>query len=224
MSTKIKKNLDAIIFDKLKEELIASRWKPGQQISPDEIAEQYGVSRTPVVQAIRMLAQEGILNIRSTGRIELPVFSVEQITDICKVRILLEQYAIKMICELKCDIEVKKLTELAHECAIQISKYDNIVESRKLDLKIHRAIVESSGSECLLGCYVKVQGQFMAANYLLLSHTDYLQSVASSEHFDIFEHLSKYDYKKASKALEHHIMSGCMRLVEYSKNNSFLPS
>lgn len=213
MKISLKKNLDTIIFDKLKEEIIASRWHPGQQISTEEIAQQFGVSRTPVIQAIKMMAMEGILNIRSNGRIEIPVFTREQVIDVCKVRLLLEDYAIKLICEAKSEFEIRKLNDIARQCADEVLEHNNIIESRKLDLRLHRHIVKSSGSDCLLSSYIKVQGQFMAANHLHINHSDAMQSLASNEHFEILECLNRYDYKKASKALEHHIMTGCLRVA-----------
>ncbi len=220
LPNKLKRNLDTIIFEKLKEEIIASRWEPGQQLSPDEIAQQFGVSRTPVVQAIKLMSMEGILNIRANGRIEIPKFTRKQVIDICKVRVGLEDMALRLICEMKSDLEIQKLNHLASECAAQIRDHGNIIETRKLDLNLHRHIVASSGNECLLTCYVKVQGQFMTANHLLLNHSDALQSMASNEHFKILDYLGKYDYKNAAKALERHIMNGCLRVVNRMENES----
>lgn len=224
MKIKLKKNLDTIIFEKLKEEIIASRWRPGQQISTEEIAEQYGVSRTPVIQAVKMMAMEGIITVRSNGRIEIPVFTRDQVIDLCKIRVLLEDYAIKTICEQKSDIEIHKLNDIAKDCAQQIRSFNNVIETRKLDLKLHRHIVESSGSEYLLGSYIRVQSQFMTANHIHLNHSDAMQSMASNEHFEILEHLNRYDYKRASKALEHHIMTGCLRVVNRIEESSYSPT
>lgn len=224
MKIKLKKNLDALIVEKLKEQILASRWEPGQTLSPDEIAQQFGVSRTPVVQAIKMMSMEGILNIRSNGRIEIPVFSRKQVIDICKVRVRLEDFAVKTICEQKNDLEIQKLNAIARECAEQIRDHNNIIETRKLDLKLHRHIVAASGNDCLLDAYVKVQGQFMTANHLLMNHSDALQSMASNEHFKVLEYLGKYDYKNASKTLEHHIMTGCLRVVNRIEESVYSPA
>lgn len=47
----LKKNLDVTIHEAFLEEILQGNWKPGQALNLDELAERYGVSRTPIQQA-----------------------------------------------------------------------------------------------------------------------------------------------------------------------------
>lgn len=210
----IKKNLDTIIIEKLKDEIIAGKWKQGQQILIDELADYFGVSRTPVIQAARMMSVEGIFKFKSNGRIEIPRFQPQQVIDIYETRLLLEDFALKTICGRKCSLVRDVLNNIARECAAQQNILHDAVASRRADLKLHQSIVASTKNECLLSSYNKVQGQFMVANYLLISHSEKLQSEASEEHYTILNRLYEYDYAGSRDALEQHIMSGCKRVVE----------
>jgi len=210
----IKKNLDAIIFERLKDEIIAGTWKQGQQILIDELAEHFGVSRTPVIQAARMMSVDGMFSFKKNGRIEIPVFERQQVVDVYEMRLLLEDYALKTICSRKMKLPKSELDAVAKECVYQQNVLHDAVASRRADLKLHGMIVAATGNECLISSYLKVQGQFMVANYLLISHSEKLQSIAADQHFTILDHLYQYDYEGAKNALEQHIMNGCRRVVD----------
>ena len=51
----LKKNLDVTIHEAFLEEILQGNWKPGQALNLDELAERYGVSRTPIQQALKRM-------------------------------------------------------------------------------------------------------------------------------------------------------------------------
>mgnify|MGYP002710986456 CR=1 FL=1 len=55
-----KKNLDQGVYDRIIEKIINVEFSPGQQLDINDLAEEFGVSRTPVVQAIKMLNLDSI--------------------------------------------------------------------------------------------------------------------------------------------------------------------
>lgn len=215
MGIRIKKNLDTLIFEKLKDMIIAGRWKPGQEILIDQMADYFEVSRTPVIQASRMMAVEGMFNIKQNGRIEIPVFEPQQITDIYEMRVLLEGYALKTICTRKKELDKERLDAICREGERQQLVMKDAVASRRADLELHSALVDSTENECLISSYKKVQGQYMVANYLLITHDEKLQSLANDDHKVILDYLYQYDYDKAYEALEKHIMDGCRRVLNH---------
>ena len=57
--TKAYKNRGELVFETLKREILDLELKPGQMISENEICERFGVSRTPVREAVRRLQERG---------------------------------------------------------------------------------------------------------------------------------------------------------------------
>ena len=61
----LKKNLDVTIHEAFLEEILQGNWKPGQALNLDDLAERYGVSRTPIQQSLKRmhggLFQQGTL-------------------------------------------------------------------------------------------------------------------------------------------------------------------
>lgn len=210
---RIKKNLDVIIIEKLKDEIIAGKWRQGQELLIDELAEHFGVSRTPVIQAARMMAVEGMFHFKSNGRIEIPHFESPQVIDIYETRFMLEDFALRTICRRHAPLDKALLDAIAKECAAQQNILYDAVAARRADLRLHRTLVASTRNECLLSSYDRVQGQYMVANYLLMSHSEKLQSKAGEDHFVLLDHLYGYDYAAARDVLEAHIMEGCRRVV-----------
>ena len=60
--TKTYKNRGELVFETLKQEILDLELKPGQIIGENEICERFGVSRTPVREAVRRLQEQGFVN------------------------------------------------------------------------------------------------------------------------------------------------------------------
>lgn len=64
---KLKSNLDTIIYNLIVDSLFLGEYQMGQTILLDEFANKYEVSRTPVIQAVKLLVNDGILESMSNG-------------------------------------------------------------------------------------------------------------------------------------------------------------
>ena len=95
-----KKNLDQGVYDRIIEKIINVEFSPGQQLDINDLAEEFGVSRTPVVQAIKMLNLDSILEVSRTGKVSIPDFTIKQVRDIYDVRLMMEKYAVGQLCTL----------------------------------------------------------------------------------------------------------------------------
>lgn len=208
----VKKNLDVIIVEKLKDSVVQGDWFPGQKLQIDDIAKEYGVSRTPIIQAVRMMAVEGMLVLGSNGKVAVPEFTPRQIEDIARMRLLLESEALRVVCRDK-GLSIEELTRLADECACAMIEND-VVKSRKKDLAFHKALVCASANECLVNLYVKVQGQYAVCNYLIAKHDHAAQLDAVNEHFAFLRLLRDYDTHAASEMLEGHINRATAKIVK----------
>lgn len=85
-----KKNLDQGVYDRIIEKIINVEFSPGQQLDINDLAEEFGVSRTPVVQAIKMLNLDSILEVSRTGKVSIPDFTIKQVRDIYDVRLMMK--------------------------------------------------------------------------------------------------------------------------------------
>ena len=200
----IKRNLDEIIQNNLYSEIVQGKWSPGLNLSVDEIMEEYGVSRTPVIQALKKMNGVGVVDFSKEGHFIVPEYSLKQVKDILDVRRLLEHYALNEVENEHLKIDFEQLDILCQKGIESIEKGD-VIETRLSDLEFHRLLIAQADNECLSESYRRVQSKFMIANYLIGRHTALMQTVACSDHEKILEMLKKENFADAHKVLDEHI-------------------
>lgn len=205
---RVKSNLDQIIYDHIVDSLILGEYSMGQTVLLDEFAKKYEVSRTPVVQAVKLLSNDGLLETMTNGRVRVPQFNEEQMMKICEVRLLLENYALEKIYNSKQtnDIFYDELEHIAKQGLSALNNGDSL-EFNKIDLEFHRTLISGSNNEYLVAEYNRIQGKFVVANYLMkpLEERDF--SCAAESHIEIVELLRSNEFDQCRKLLNKHIFS-----------------
>lgn len=208
----LKRNLDQLVYDQIQERIIRGEWALGANLEIDELAEEYEVSRTPVLQALKRMANEGQLVVSRVGKFYFPEYSCEQVEDICRVRSVLEQEALREIQKKKQDMDWQKLHELAVRCKLSNERGDTIA-SRLLDMQWHQGLVSAAENECLSGIYHKVQGQYMVASYLSVDLGSDQQAIVADDHVQVMDLLEQGEYDEAVTQLDGHIYRACGQLL-----------
>lgn len=118
------KPLREVIFDTLREAIIAGELKPGERLMEVKLAEKMGVSRTPVREAIRKLELEGLVEMLPRKGAHVAELSVKDIMDVLEVRATLDGLATALAAERITDEEIKKL-EHVHSQFLNYANKDN---------------------------------------------------------------------------------------------------
>jgi len=203
---RVKKNLDKIIYDQVIDSFILGEYKMDDTISLDLLCEKYEVSRTPVVQAIKLLVNDGVLEKLSNGRVVVPTFDQSQIKNICDVRLMIEKHAIEhLLTEAE---DISSLNDQLEICARKCKEYleqENFLELSKADLRFHRVLVSGAKNEYLFELYKRIQGQFLIANYLVLplKNRDFHSTV--DDHYKLLGYLRARDMELANQLIADHI-------------------
>jgi DNA-binding GntR family transcriptional regulator len=93
--------------------IVESRYPPGHRLIEQRIAEELGLSRTPVREALRMLQAEGlVVSERNRGAMVRPL-STTEVVDLYGLRIRLESYAVEVATERATETELGTLAEAA---------------------------------------------------------------------------------------------------------------
>jgi len=78
------------IHERLREEILTATWQPGDLVLESELSARYGVSKTPVREALRLLSQEGwIVTLPRKGYLVRPL-RLQDVKEIFELRLLLE--------------------------------------------------------------------------------------------------------------------------------------
>lgn len=82
-------------YESFKKELVELRYLPGSIITTQELSNKYGISRTPVREALVRLLEEGLLTETSGNKFSVPVITSKDIRDLYEMRIIFETSSIR---------------------------------------------------------------------------------------------------------------------------------
>ena len=85
-------SLSTALADKLRERILQRTWLPGTDLNEGEIAATYGVSRTPVREAMKLLAQEGLLQALPRRGMRIAILTPQQQQEALELAELLTQF------------------------------------------------------------------------------------------------------------------------------------
>ena len=202
-----KKNLDELVYDRILDDIFSATWEFGDVLNADELAARYNISRTPVVQALKRLATDGILSFKSNGKPWFPPVTEKTLEDILGVRELLEHYAVRLICEQRIPVANDELYLCYHRCE-QFRLSERRSDASREDLRFHHTIVDSLQNEALSSVYDRIQKKFISINYLSLRNMPRWTVVtpeSSQDHLHLFEALQRFDLEDASRCVSGHL-------------------
>jgi GntR family transcriptional regulator, rspAB operon transcriptional repressor len=97
------------VHARLREAILSGELQPGEPISQVKLAQEMGVSRTPLREAIRMLQREGLLEGEPNKRIVVAPFSVEDMEELYALRITVEALGVRLTVPLLSEEELATL-------------------------------------------------------------------------------------------------------------------
>ncbi len=197
------KPLRELVFESLREAIIQGRLKPGERLMEMQLADEMGVSRTPVREAIRKLELEGFVVMIPRKGAYVAGISVKDIVDIFEVRASLEALAAGLAAERITDEELEEL----ERSLVQISEVnekqdiDAIVET---DVCFHDLIYKACRNERLVQIITHLKEQIQRFRTTSLSQPGRSRD-ALSEHRAIVEAISERNVEMAQSLAREHI-------------------
>lgn len=145
----IRKGLKEQVYLELHEMIENSRFTPGAKIIVEQLAEEMGVSRTPVWQAISTLEKEGLVVTLPNKGVYMKMLSPKESIELYSVRGVLESYAAMLATN---NIEQEVINELSTNLVLQQEAIENtdLKAYSKLDFIFHSEICKCSKNDFLI--------------------------------------------------------------------------
>jgi DNA-binding GntR family transcriptional regulator len=191
----------------LKERILKREISPGEKISVEDIAHGLGVSRTPVVNALKMLESEGLVEIQPRRGTFVTHLTEKDVAEMFEIRLLIELYAARQIFqEGKIDLLLKAIEEPLSrmQAAMAEDNYINYESFISGDRDLHMNIVRLLDNQRLMQIYtdLNVHMQVARAHYLDTVENAYQ---AQREHDAMLHAIHKRDMEGLEAALTEHI-------------------
>lgn len=136
------------LYKQLREDILAGKYADHEELRENTIAKEYGVSRTPVREAIRKLELEGLVVTIPNKGAYVKAIDKKDIDDIYAIRALLEGLCAKWATEHISDKQLEQLEEILYITKYHIDKghYDRVYE---YDGELHNILYAASNSSIL---------------------------------------------------------------------------
>jgi len=201
------------VYRVLKTEIVKGAIKPGTKLLEGKIAEQMGISRTPVREALRELAAEGFLKMNPNQGMIVNNASIEDVQNVLQIRGVLEGLAARLTATLISKEETKKLDSYIKQMEKFTGRNDSLAFS-DIDAKFHELIVNSCGNKQLIQIRKNISEQVNRYRIKSLNVPGRLK-YSLKEHQEIAEALKIKDSKRADILSKKHIESALENFLSH---------
>ena len=191
------------VYSAILELLIHHRVRPGEKISEKSIASSLNVSRTPVREALRRLAADGLVDYYPRRGVYAKEITPQDIRELYEIRRCLEVQAAQMTIGNIPAAHIASIDALIEVCH-KSDGVDFIEAELRLDREIHRAITMHCGNKRLMMMLVKLDH---LAKFMRVLHFNREEVVRDnfSEHENIWNALKEQDKDTMVRLLEQHL-------------------
>ena len=195
----VKTNLNAQVYDILKEMIADKRFTPGSSLNVEKLTQELGVSRTPIWEAIRRLEQEGIVVHTPHKSVRLVELTRQMALELYEVRETMEAMAARLGAERATPEIIARMEKILAEQTLIVNREDDVAYSRS-DYDFHILIYKSCGNELLTEILEGLRYKALPLAFKLSPHyTEFL-----AFHKDILAAFRKHESKAAEKAMQRH--------------------
>lgn len=197
------KPLRDVVFESLRTAILEGKLKSGQRLMEVQLAEQLGVSRTPIREAIRKLELEGLVIMLPRKGAYVADMSFKDLIDVLEIRASLEGLAASLASGRRRDEDIEGLEKLAREFEESVKSGD-IEEVLKKDVEFHEYIFSLANNKKLHQIINSLWEQVHRFRVTYVS--DYEASLSLvEEHNKIFEAIKEGNCELAQKYATEHI-------------------
>lgn len=197
------KPLGEVVFEYLRTAILNGDLKPGERLMEISLAEQLGVSRTPVREAIRKLEKEKFVEMIPRKGAYVANLTADDILEVLEIRIVLEGFASALAAERMTKKDVKAMGKILDEFDGALVKMDRSKMIAK-DNEFHSKIYQAAQNNKLLEIIQDLHDQFQRFRLIYFNEfEDYTD--LQTWHKNIVEAIEKGDAELAKRCAETHV-------------------
>ena len=192
------------VFNTLRERILKGVYKPGERLMEIHLADQLGVSRTPIREAIRMLELEGLVKMVPRKGAQVAKISKEDLQDVLEVRKALDTLSVKLACERITEDEIKLLNNAEREFEKALASKD-VREIAEADVAFHDVIHSATKNGRLKSMISNLAERIYRYRFEYIKQQSDGGKMLMLEHREIMRCIESRDAESAVKATEIHI-------------------
>ncbi len=209
--------LREIILENIRDAIISGSMKAGSRVSEPELAERFGISRTPIREAFRQLESEGYLTVIPRKGAVVSSFSQKEVGEFYAIKSILEGYAARRACSNLTDKEIDRLEQI-NERLEEMAAQDNVKQFFRIHNDFHELFIKAADNDKLREMINGLVSRFQRLRLMSLSVPGRM-SLSVQEHRKIIEAFRKGDCEAAESLVRMNAEYGGKVLLDGSQGH-----
>jgi len=201
------------VVARIRRMIVEGELAPGARIPERVLCERFGISRTPLREALKVLAWEGLLELHPNRGAVVAEVSTGDVDEVFPVMEALEALAGELACRNITDREISDLHAL-HEQMLAHYRKREADPYLRINEKIHNKILDASRNAILIQTYGNLSGRVRRMRYIAELTPDRWQR-AVSEHEAMMEALDRRDGRALARVLHQHLRTKLETVKHY---------
>jgi len=192
------------VYNFIKKLILSGELKGGERIPEEKVASQFGISRTPIREAMKRLEEYGLIKVKPRSYAVVVSLRREEVEQIALIRAQLEILSVSLLAENGKDADFEALEHLSEEHLELISKND-IAGAYEKDSQFHLEISRLTNNQHLYEIFQKIDAKVQLAR--LTIHLPINKLIKYIKQHKVIVHAIKSrDKRKAKSLIRKHIM------------------
>ncbi|MCG7576026.1 MULTISPECIES: GntR family transcriptional regulator [unclassified Halomonas] len=203
MTKILQRNLYREVADRIGELIEHGELAPGERISEKQLCERFGVSRTPLREALKVLATEGLIELLPNRGARVVRLTFKKVKDTYDLMAALEGLSGELACQHISDAEIAAIRAL-HDAMLEHYRHRDLATYFEINQQIHEGILAASRNEVLQEMYSNLSQRVKRVRYSK-KMTQKFWSQAVQDHENMISALEQRDSKRLGQILRDHL-------------------
>ena len=217
-----RENLHDVLLSRLRDHIVEGHLQPGDRVPERRLCEMFGVSRTPLREALKVLAAEGLVELLQNKGARVRQLTEKDVKDFFEMLAALESAAGRLACSRITDDGITKIEQLHFEMYGHYMRRQ-LPEYFRLNQRIHELIVAASGNEALQATYRTFTARMRQLRYSANALDGERWGQAMREHEGIIDALRRRDADSLAAILFDHLLNKWRATVSASTKEPPIP-
>lgn len=200
------------ILETIRDAILKGSLKPGERVSEPELAERFGISRTPIREAFRQLESEGYLVVIPRKGAVVASLSERDVVEFYAIKSILEGHAARIAAERMTERDLERL-ETINSRLQQIAADGDIKTFFRVHNEFHELFIKASGNDKLVELINQLVLKFNRLRLASLAQPGRM-AISVQEHRKIIEAFRKHDGEQADNLVRRTATIGAEVLIQ----------
>ena len=202
-----RQSLHDAVTGRLRDMIVEGEFPPGLRLPERALCETFGISRTPLREALKVLASEGLLELAPHRGARVAGLTATDVDELFPVMGALEALAGELACARITETELAEIRALHYQMVLH-HRLGERPPYFELNQKIHEKILEAARNPTLTASYNNLSGRIRRARYTANINTArWAQAVG--EHEEMLEALDARDGARLAEIFQRHLRNKC---------------